>query len=392
MYYIIIIAISLFSFSACHSGNLQANENSPAIILGAEQTRQYLPLLHEKNVALLVNQTSRLSSKHLVDTLLDHNISIKKIFSPEHGFRGESDAGETVKDSRDVKTGIPIVSLYGSNKKPSAQELSDIDVVIFDVQDVGVRFYTYISSMHYMMEACAENNKKMIILDRPNPNGMYVDGPVLEKEFRSFVGIHPIPVLHGLTVGELALMINGEKWLNNGVQCDLEVITMKNYNHSVDYSLPVKPSPNLPNDQSIKLYPSLCLFEGTTMSIGRGTYFPFQVIGYPDPAMGEFTFRPESIEGMAKNPKHEGKTCYGVDLRTKSFSGGLSLQYLLHFYEKYNNKDSFFNNYFNTLVGNKELMQQIKAGLDEESIRLTWVNDLNDYRNLRKKYILYPDN
>ena len=390
MYYIFIVITILISVSGCQSKSLHDTEES-SIILGAERIDQYIPLIKNRNVALLVNQTSLVNSTHLVDTLLKHNVSIKKIFSPEHGFRGQSDAGETVRDSRDIKTGLPIISLYGDHKKPTHEDLEDIDIVIFDIQDVGTRFYTYISSMHYMMEACAENSKQMIVLDRPNPNGMYIDGPVLEKEYKSFVGMHPIPILHGMTVGELALMINGEGWLENELKCDVEVIPMVNYDHTMQYSLPVKPSPNLPNDKSIELYPSLCLFEGTSMSIGRGTHFPFQVIGYPDPAMGGFTFTPESIEGMAKNPKYEGKVCYGVDLRDKSAIGGISLKYLIDYYEKFQNKEDFFNNYFNTLAGNSELQKQVKAGLDEESIRLTWLDGLNQFKKQRDKYLLYPD-
>ncbi|MTI23376.1 exo-beta-N-acetylmuramidase NamZ family protein, partial [Fulvivirga kasyanovii] len=302
---------------------------------GAYQTGDYLSLIKDKKVALVVNQTSMVGTSHLVDTLLSLRVNLKKVFAPEHGFRGDADAGETVKSGVDVKTNLPIVSLYGDNKKPTASQLVDVDVIIFDIQDVGTRFYTYISTMHYMMEACAENNKLMIILDRPNPNGMYVDGPVLKPAYQSFVGMHPIPVLHGLTVGELAKMINGEGWLKNKIQCDITVIPVKNYSHKNHYSLPVKPSPNLPNDLSIKMYPSLCLFEGTVISVGRGTYKPFQQIGHPDFKDMPHSFTPKSIEGMAKNPRYEGQQCHGIDFSQVDFNGGFSLTYLIDFYQKY---------------------------------------------------------
>ncbi|OYX16316.1 MAG: hypothetical protein B7Z16_11680, partial [Algoriphagus sp. 32-45-6] len=291
------------------------------VLVGAEQAQIYLPLLKGKKVGLVGNQTSILpqsENKHVVDFLLESGVQVKKVFVPEHGFRGTADAGEKVDNSVDQKSGLPIISLYGNNKKPSAEQIKDLDVVIFDLQDVGTRFFTYISTMHYVMEACAEQGKKVIIFDRPNPNGGYIDGPMLKPGFESFVGMHNIPIVHGLTVGELAQMINGEKWLKGGLTVDLEVIPVANWTHAQPYSLPVKPSPNLPSDLAIKLYPSTCFFEGTVMSLGRGTYDPFQMYGYPDPKFGTFTFKPVSIDGMSKTPPHQDKLCYGVDLRGES--------------------------------------------------------------------------
>src|SRR5690554_1092672 len=290
------------------------------ILPGADQPEAYLPLLKGKKVGLVVNQTSILTQQnnlHLVDFLLKEGIKVQKVFVPEHGFRGDADAGEVVKNDTDRKTGLPLVSLYGNNKKPSESAVADVDIIIFDLQDVGLRFYTYISTLHYLMEACAENGKPLLILDRPNPNGEYIDGPVLKEGFTSFVGMHPIPVVHGLTVGELALMVNGEAWLKNGVKCLLTVVPMDHYRHDRVYKLPVQPSPNLPNHLSIRLYPSLCFFEGTEVSIGRGTDYPFQVAGYPDPAFGDFSFTPESRPG-ASDPLQKGQLCYGLDLRHES--------------------------------------------------------------------------
>ncbi|GAA0893429.1 DUF1343 domain-containing protein [Fulvivirga kasyanovii] len=384
----LILLLSFFIvISSCGHG--QTEKKAP-ITPGAYQTGDYLSLIKDKKVALVVNQTSMVGTSHLVDTLLSLRVNLKKVFAPEHGFRGDADAGETVKSGVDVKTNLPIVSLYGDNKKPTASQLVDVDVIIFDIQDVGTRFYTYISTMHYMMEACAENNKLMIILDRPNPNGMYVDGPVLKPAYQSFVGMHPIPVLHGLTVGELAKMINGEGWLKNKIQCDITVIPVKNYSHKNHYSLPVKPSPNLPNDLSIKMYPSLCLFEGTVISVGRGTYKPFQQIGHPDFKDMPHSFTPKSIEGMAKNPRYEGQQCHGIDFSQVDFNGGFSLTYLIDFYQKYEGKD-FFTNYFNKLAGTGELKEQIQQGLSEPEIRQSWAGELGAYKKTRKKYLLYED-
>ena len=292
------------------------SQNAP-LKLGAERMDVVTRLLKGKRVGLVVNQTSILEKRqiHLLDALVAEGIDVKKVFAPEHGFRGTGDAGEEIKDSRDLKTGIPIISIYGKNKKPSAEQLGDLDVIVFDIQDVGARFYTYISTMHYVMEACAENNKEFIVLDRPNPND-FVDGPIRQKGFESFVGVDPLPILHGLTVGELAWMINKEGWLKSAPDtCRLKIVKMENWKHGDPYWLPVKPSPNLPNDQSIRLYPSLCFFEATNVSVGRGTYYPFQVLGFPDPKYGDFTFTPTSLPGFDTNPLQKDKVCYGIDLR-----------------------------------------------------------------------------
>ncbi len=392
--YLLILTFFLAA-SSCQAHTREENNDSDqeksGILTAAEQTALYLPLLQNKNIALVVNHTSMIHQHHLVDTLMASGVAVKKIFAPEHGFRGDKDAGENIKNDKDTKTGLPVISLYGATKKPTAEHLQDIDIIIFDIQDVGARFYTYISAMHYVMEACAENQKKLIVLDRPNPNGHYIDGPILQSGFTSYVGLHPIPIVHGLTVGELAKMINGEKWLADGVQCDLTVIPVKNYTHSTPYSLPVKPSPNLPNDLSIKLYPSLCLFEGTNISVARGTLFPFQAIGYPDPVFGEFAFTPTSIPGMSKNPPHENKVCYGIDFRETEVTEGFSLSYLIEFYQKSPLKEKFFNNFFNNLAGNSILKERIIAGWDEKMIRAEWEQGLADYKSIRKKYLIYPD-
>ncbi len=366
--------------------------DSTKIIVGAEQIDKYLELIRDKNVALVVNQTATIGQTHLVDTLLKLNINIQKVFAPEHGFRGEIDAGDKVNSETDEKTKIKIISIFGDKKKPTADDLSDIDIVIFDIQDVGARFYTYISSMHYVMEACAENNKKFIVLDRPNPNGDQVDGPLRKDGYESFVSMHKIPVVHGLTVGELANMINGEKWLKNKQICDLTVITCLNYSHKSKYSLPIKPSPNLPNDIAVRLYPSLCFFEATNISIGRGTTFPFQVLGYPDPKFGDFTFTPQDIQGMQTNPLQEGKLCYGKDLRNEDVNIKFTLKYIIDFYKIYG-ADEFFSRekWFNLLAGNSELLAQIKKGMSEEEIKKSWTEDLNTYKKIRKKYLLYQD-
>ena len=390
----------IFVILSCQAKNSEQTSKAPiqpnavdtSIVLGAEQLDAYLPLIGERPVALVVNQTSLINDSHLVDTLLGLGIKIKKVFAPEHGFRGEAGAGELIQDGKDLKTGLPIVSLYGKQKKPTSSHLEDVEVVIFDIQDVGTRFYTYISTMHYVMEACAENKKEVMVLDRPNPNGAFVDGPIREEHLKSFVGMHPIPILHGLTVGEMAKMINGEQWLENKDECLLTVIPLKNYHHNKPYALPVRPSPNLPNDLAVQLYPSLCLFEGTVMSVGRGTLFPFQVLGYPDPSYGSFTFTPKSIEGMSVNPKHKEKQCYGIDFRDSQGPIGLSLSHLLDFYQQYGNKEAFFTSSFDRLAGTEALKKQILAGLDETQIRQSWEPGLGEFKTLRKKYLLYPDN
>lgn len=361
-------------------------------LTAAEQPELYLPKLEGKRIGLVINQTAILESKgnmHLVDFLMMEGLNVVKIFVPEHGFRGDADAGEKVDSEIDKNTGLPIVSLYGDNKKPKPDQLKDVDIIVYDLQDVGVRFYTYISTMHYVMEACAEQNKPMLIFDRPNPNGDYVDGPVLKKGFESFVGMHPIPVVHGLTVGELAKMINGEGWLKNRVKASIDVIPVKNWNRNDPYSLPVKPSPNLPNDLSIRLYPSLCYFEGTDVSLGRGTYYPFQMYGYPDPKFGDFTFTPVSIVGMSKNPPQQNKLCYGVDLRQESLDHQFTLQYLLHAYSVSGKKEKFFNNFFDKLAGTDQLRKDILAGKSEEEIRASWKRDLEVYLQMRAQYLIY---
>lgn len=396
--FIILITFSCQNTNSQNSKDKSEQDSIPAtaekkeIIVGAARLDNYLTDLFGKKVALVANQSALVGEKHLVDVLLEKQVELVKVFAPEHGFRGNADRGKQISDEVDRKTGLPIISMFGKNKKPSAEALADVDVVIFDIQDAGARFFTYISSMHYVMEACAENNKKLIILDRPNPLGDYVDGPIRENGFESFVGVHPIPIVHGLTVGELAQMINGEKWLKNEVQCKLKIVKVENYNHSMKYELPVKPSPNLPNYLSLRLYPSLCFFEATEISIGRGTKFPFQVIGYPNKSFGNFTFTPQDMEGMQINPVQEGKTCYGIDLRNqKPENIKFTLKYVIDFYRKADFKETFFKreNWFNLLAGNDKLIKQIKQGLNEKEIKETWQADLEAYKKMREKYLLY---
>ena len=365
------------------------NDISNEIKTGADNFEKYIPLLKDKKVGIVTNQTGLLSNKkHVVDFLLEKKINIQTIFAPEHGFRGTADAGEHVVDGKDSKTGLSIISLYGDNKKPKPEQLSGIDVMVFDLQDVGARFYTYISSLHYVMEACAENNVPLIILDRPNPNGGIVDGPLLEKEFTSFVGMHPIPLLHGMTIGEYAKMINGEKWLKNGAQCKLTVIPCVNYNRKMDYSLLAKPSPNLPNDQSINLYASLCLFEGTNVSMGRGTEKQFQIYGSPFLTKTNFSFTPKPNFG-AKDPVYNGVECFGEDLTTYPKLKQLELKWLIKAYQNTSDKTKFFNPFFTKLAGTKKLQQQMESGTSEENIRKSWVKDLEAFKKMRVKYLLY---
>lgn len=369
--------------------------NSPAneIITGAEQAEKYLPLIQYKNVGLVVNNTSLVKDIHLVDFLLSRNIKVEKIFAPEHGFRGDFSAGEEIKDGVDPKTGISVISLYGKTKKPTSAMLKGLDIMVFDIQDVGCRFYTYISTLHLVIEACAENNIQLIVLDRPNPNGDYVAGPVLKPGFESFVGMDPIPVVHGCTVGEMANMINGEKWQKANKNCDLTVIPVENYTHSTKYELPVRPSPNLPNYLSVRLYPSLCFFEATSVSIGRGTDFPFQVVGGLNKKLGNFKFSPVSIPGVADHPLNEGKDCFGVDLRTLETIPNFTLKYFIDFYSKYEKESDFLvrESWFNTLAGTDELLALIRSGKSEAEI-FDWLKpDLEKYKLIRKKYLLYPD-
>ena len=374
--------------------NINQVEPKDSIYTGAQQTERYLNLLKDKQIAIVSNPTSVIFNKerkaiHLVDTLQSHGINIKKVFAPEHGFRGTADAGEVIKDGIDIKSGLPIISLYGKNKKPNDKMLEGLDLVIFDIQDVGARFYTYISTLHYVMEACAEANIPVLILDRPNPNGHYVDGPVLDLKYKSFVGLHPIPIVHGMTIGEYAQMINGEKWLANGVKCDIEIINLKNYTHNTPYSLPIKPSPNLPNDIAINLYPSLCLFEGTKISVGRGTDMQFQIYGSPELPKKDFKFTPKPNLG-AHNPKFNNKLCYGTDLREINTQKKLNFTWILNAYKSIDNKTTFFNSFFNKLAGNATLQNQIKQGLSINEIEASWKKDLDAFKITRKNYLLYP--
>ena len=357
----------------------------------AENFDSYLPLLKDKRVGIVTNQTGIPSKeKHLVDFLIEQNINLQKIYAPEHGFRGTADAGELIVDGKDTKTNLPIISLYGNNKKPKPEQLEGIDILVFDLQDVGARFYTYISSLHYVMEACAENNIPLLVLDRPNPNGTIIDGPILEKEHKSFVGMHEIPVLHGMTIGEYAKMINGEKWLKDSLQCDLKVAPCLNYSRDMKYSLPVKPSPNLPNDQSINLYASLCFFEGTNVSLGRGTEKQFQIYGSPflPECDFDFSFTPKPNFG-AKVPVHNGKLSFGEDLTEIRKVHRLELKWLLKAYENTADKTVFFNDFFTKLAGTKKLREQIEAGMTEKEIRKTWQEGLEQFKEVRKKYLIY---
>lgn len=355
----------------------------------------YIPFISGKRLGLVVNQTSMVDDVHLVDTLLSRGMDIKAVFAPEHGFRGEADAGEKINNARDPQTGLPIISLYGKNKEPSAEDLADIDMIIFDIQDVGARFYTYISTLHYVMQAAARYDKEVLVLDRPNPNGHYVDGPLLDPEYQSFVGMHPVPVVHGMTVAEYARMINGEGWLENGAEAQLLVNRCANYTHDTPYRLPVRPSPNLPNMRSIYLYPSLCFFEGTVFSVGRGTNTQFQIYGHPDFRAGSHRFRPQSGPG-AKYPKLENQSCKGVSFTkvnpaTIRSEAQLNLSHILNAYNNYRDQENFFlaNNFIDKLAGGNTLRQQIQAGWTEEQIRESWQEELQEFKRMRENYLLY---
>ncbi|MES2559844.1 MAG: DUF1343 domain-containing protein [Bacteroidota bacterium] len=368
----------------------------PKMMTGAQQVNNYLPLLKGKKVGLVVNQTSTIGATHLVDSLKKLSVNIRAIYAPEHGFRGNHGAGIHIKSSKDAKTGVNVISLYGNHKKPTKEDLKDVQVVVFDIQDVGARFYTYISTLHYVMEACAENNKQLIILDRPNPNGFYVDGPVLDKKYQSFIGMHPIPVVHGMTIGEYAKMINGEKWLKDGITCNISIIPMKGYTHNDRYDLPVNPSPNLPTSESIALYPSLCFFEGTNYSLGRGTGKPFECFGKPENTTGDYTFTPKAIPGVAENPPHKNKLCRGY--LVSAFANTILknepriyLDWLISVYQEDTSKATFFTDFFDKLAGTDELRKQITEGKTEAEIRASWTPALNQFRVTRKKYLLYPD-
>ncbi len=387
----VFLQIDLFSGCNFFSSHDKDDLKQTSVIVGAESTNEYLSELKNKNVAIVANQSSYIKHTHIVDSLLSLNINIVKIFTPEHGFRGAADAGEYVNNNIDKETGIPVISLYGKKKKPQSFDLQNVDIVVFDIQDVGVRFYTYISTMHYVMEACAENNIELITLDRPNPNGFYIDGPVLDTNYRSFIGMHKVPLVYGMTIGEYAMMINGEHWLKNNKKCKLHVVTCKNYTHNTLYNLPIKPSPNLPNMTAVYLYPSLGLFEGTVVSVGRGTDFPFQIIGHPDFKNCKFSFVPKSIVGAAKNPKFKNEKCFGLDLRDKYLKKQkIDLKLLIDAYHNLNMGDNFFNSYFDYLAGNNVLRQQIIDGLSEKEIRKTWQKDLKSFKKIRGEYLLYP--
>lgn len=360
------------------------------IMTGADQLDVLLPKLQGQRVALMVNHTAMVGNRHLVDTLKSRGVNLVKIFAPEHGFRGTADAGETIRDGVDTGTGVMVVSLYGRNYKATPEQIGDVDVILFDIQDVGARFFTFISSLHYLMESCAENNKKLIILDRPNPNGSYVDGPVRKTELKSFVGMHPIPITHGMTIGEYARMVNGEGWLKDKETCSLEVITLKNWKHTDSYHIAQKPSPNLPNDHAIGMYPSTCLFEGTVLSIGRGTQNPFEVVGHPNLKNQPYSFTPVSIEGMSKEPPLQDQLCYGLDLRKEKLPKEVTLKYLIMLYHDYPDKEKFFISYFDKLAGNTTLKEQIRSGMSEKDIKATWKAELDAFKAIRAKYLLYP--
>jgi uncharacterized protein YbbC (DUF1343 family) len=396
-------AISPAANPAANLSVNKATRDKDTIQTGAEQTGKYLKFLKGKKVGMVVNPTSVIGNTTVVDSLLKLGVNIVKIFGPEHGFRGDASNGTAVSDAVDQKTGIKAISLYGKHEKPTAEDLAGVDVIVFDIQDVGVRFYTYINTLQYVMQACAEQNKKMVILDRPNPNGFYVDGPILDPKFVSGIGLKPIPIVHGLTVGEYAQMLNGEGWLNNKVKCEINIIRVANYDHDMPYVLPVKPSPNLNTPESILLYPTLCLFEGTFISQGRGTMMPFTVLGAPAlKGKYTFTFTPRSIKGMSETPLHQDQVCYGIDFRNYDFSNirkdkTLNIKWLIELYQAYPDKTDFFNQKLSKQMGNLDrlagvasLKQQIIAGIPEQEIRASWEPGLSQYKEMRKKYLLYP--
>ncbi len=400
--YFFLVIILLFQLISCNSPAQKKTVfkhklKTQNIVVGANRLAVYLPLLQHKKIAVVANQTSVIFKNsaqtgytHLVDSLLSLHINIKKVFAPEHGFRGQADAGEHVANGIDSKTGLPIISLYGKNRKPTPEQLKGVEVVVFDIQDVGVRFYTYISTLNYVMEACAEADIPIIVLDRPNPNGNYVDGPVLKLKYKSFVGMNPVPIVYGMTIGEYAQMINGEKWLTNGIKCNLTVIKLKNYTHKSVYNLPIKPSPNLPNAKAVNLYPSLALFEGTKISCGRGTNLQFQIFGAPflPKRNYPFTFKPEPNNG-AKYPKFKGELSYGLDLRKLKKLKKLNLEWLINTYNNVSDKKYFFNKFFSKLAGTNKLQIQIENRLTQAAIRQSWQKDLKAFKKVRKKYLLY---
>lgn len=391
-FFILLSIISITTYAQSADTSVIVKDEAE-IIKGNEQLNEYLPLLKNKKVAVVGNASSLVKNKHLVDTLLSHKINIVKIFSPEHGFRGVVDAGEKVNDSVDIKTGIPIISLYGKHKQPSAKDMQDIDIVVFDLQDVGVRFYTYISTLYYIIKVCALYNKELIVLDRPNPNGFYIDGPVLDTNFRSFIGIIPVPLVYGMTIGELALMMNNESiYKPTSKSANLKIITLKNYSHNMMIKLHSKPSPNLSSWQSVILYPSLGLFEGTVVSVGRGTDKPFQILGHPKYPDKKFCFIPQSNQ-VSKHPKYKDIRCCGVDLSNDNYlykhPKKINLQWLIHFYTQLKLKN-FFDKNFNYHIGNADLQRDIKLGISEEEIRNKWQRDIEKFKEIRAKYLLYP--
>ena len=390
---ILFTTIFIFILQACAQKEAPQLVDYSEIVTGDQRINEYLPLIKNKTIGIVANQSSVIGNTHLVDTLLDSDIHLAKIFSPEHGFRGAEDAGAFIGGTTDPATGIQIISLYGKHKKPTEEDLEGVEVMLFDLQDVGVRFYTYISTLTYVMDACAAYGVEVIVLDRPNPNSFYVDGPILEAEFSSFLGIHRIPIVYGMTIGEYALLVNGEGWLQSERKCNLTVIKMRNYNRNMIVKLPVKPSPNLPNWQAIYLYPSLCLFEGTIMSIGRGTDFPFQVYGHPDFPVENFAFTPIPHSGAA-NPKYEGITCYGRNLTTyaenyATNTSRIHLTWLIESYKLLSPEHEFFTSYFDKLAGTDKLRKQIEEGMTEGEIRKSWESDLKTFKNIRQKYLLY---
>jgi uncharacterized protein YbbC (DUF1343 family) len=408
--YLILFLLLNFQLISCaqkpKNKTQKVKKNKLILKTGAENTNLYLNLLKGKNIAIVANQTSVLTvmqraevspnvmgskkvTHHLVDFLHNYkDINVKKVFAPEHGFRGKEDAAEFIKDGIDTKTGLPILSLHGKTKKPSAEQIKGVDIVVFDIQDVGARFYTYISTLHYVMEACAENGVSVIILDRPNPNGHYVDGPVLELKHKSFVGMHKVPLVYGMTIGEYGQMINGEKWLKNRVKCNLTVIPLKNYTHNTESSLTIRPSPNLPNDKSINLYPSLGFFEGTIINAGRGTESQFQRYGAPFFIKNNFSYTPKSNFG-AKYPKHKNKLCYGVDLSSVKKLSAINLEWLIDAYKKTPKKEKFFGKTFTIHAGNTKLQKQIEQGLNAKTISESWKQDIEVFKEIRKKYLIY---
>ncbi|MBK7085837.1 MAG: DUF1343 domain-containing protein [Flavobacteriales bacterium] len=390
-----ILGLGLSHFGGAQTGPIPVDQAKSPIVVGAQRTAEYFPLLQGKRIAIVTNHTGLIGTTHLVDSLVRAQLLVRRVFAPEHGFRGDADAGELVQDGRDTRTGVELISLYGDQKKPKAVHLADIDVVLFDIQDVGVRFYTYISTLHYVMQACAELKRPLIVLDRPDPNGFMVDGPVLDTAYRSFVGMHPVPLLHGMTIGEYARMIEGEGWLGKDLHCELTVVPCIGYTHRIMYVPPVKPSPNLSGHSAILLYPALGLFEGTLVSVGRGTDRPFTCIGYPGCPVGQYSFTPRALPG-AKDPPYKGQLCNGLDLAEYGtfytrLEPRLHLQWLIGMYQQAPDKHAFFNPFFDKLAGGPDLRERIVRGENEEQIRTSWQPALNAFRKVRQKYLLYED-